>query len=391
MNDYDCRQHCTRAASFTVLLIILWLAVHILRESEYLYLLYNSAVVGGLLSGSLHALTGSDHLAALLPLIFGKRWWISCSHGIVWGLGHGFTSSAIGLLSYSMKNYLLNSTMAFEMYGYVVDGAVGVTLIIIGIMGFYEGGAEHDNTAQNSAEPSQSRIEDASPSTNTFLEQQTSTVDGTGVSGAAAAKSGAATSWSARILTVTSVFVNGCVLGVSWDGLPSLAPSMVLEGWPLTRFLLFYALGTAATMCFAAGLVGETTCWISRVAKVNVSERLASVSSACAIIIGALWTLSGVIKCLDQHYHVHHQDGIYNSAYNVVDGVDATSVVANDNFATGINSNDNFQEHAYGVGVNVALSCGSVAAVLGVIVYTTQWELGACTRSIVGKSAIHTV
>ena len=64
---------------FVVGLIVLtgWFTV------QYILFLYNSAVVGGILSGSLHALTGSDHLAALLPLIFGKRWWKEIFHGMV--------------------------------------------------------------------------------------------------------------------------------------------------------------------------------------------------------------------------------------------------------------------------------------------------------------------
>jgi hypothetical protein len=180
------------------------------------------------------------------------------------------------------------------------------------------------------------------------------------------------------LLAAATVFANGCILGVSWDGLPSLAPAVVLEDWPLYLFLGGYALGTAVTMGFAAGLVAETTCWISRVAKVNVSERLASVSSLCAIIIGTLWVVSGALKCAHRYYHSQEDGDGALSMHDLHDGTGlAVSLGAaenNDNLS-GIN-NDTFQEHALGAGWSLLLGGGSVCAVVGVVVYATQCELG---------------
>ena len=53
-------------------------------------------VVGsGLLAGSLHVVTGADHLAALLPLAVGQRRgaWVL---GARWGIGHSLGVLAIG-------------------------------------------------------------------------------------------------------------------------------------------------------------------------------------------------------------------------------------------------------------------------------------------------------
>ena len=125
---------------FAMLLTICWKFVGL----SILSVLFNSAIIGGILSGSLHALTGSDHLAALLPLIFGKRWWQGCFYGCIWGLGHGLTSGAIGLFSYTLKSYFVKTTQLFEQFGYVIDAIVGITLVVIGIMGMYE--ASHDES-----------------------------------------------------------------------------------------------------------------------------------------------------------------------------------------------------------------------------------------------------
>lgn len=56
-----------------------------------------ATVGGGLLAGGLHAISGPDHLAALLPRIMGQRWRNSMRIGATWGLGHGFSATVIGL------------------------------------------------------------------------------------------------------------------------------------------------------------------------------------------------------------------------------------------------------------------------------------------------------
>lgn len=52
---------------------------------------------GGVLAGGLHAVSGPDHLAALLPRIMGQKWHNSMRIGATWGLGHGFSATVIGL------------------------------------------------------------------------------------------------------------------------------------------------------------------------------------------------------------------------------------------------------------------------------------------------------
>lgn len=56
-----------------------------------------ATVGGGVLAGGLHAVSGPDHLAALLPRIMGQKWHNSMRIGATWGLGHGFSAMVIGL------------------------------------------------------------------------------------------------------------------------------------------------------------------------------------------------------------------------------------------------------------------------------------------------------
>lgn len=74
-----------------------------------------AAGVGGTLAGSLHAVTGPDHLAALLPLSIGRRWWAACSTGLYWGMGHGIGAALVGLLAFLVRGALHLETLVIYM------------------------------------------------------------------------------------------------------------------------------------------------------------------------------------------------------------------------------------------------------------------------------------
>jgi hypothetical protein len=377
-----------------------------LSQNEYVHLLYSSAIVGGFLSGGLHALTGSDHMAVLLPLIFGKRWWISSLHGLVWGIGHGITSSVVGALSYSMKSFVFRSAGLFEMYGYIIDGVVGLTLLVIGIMGYYEYRCEQQERAGvASAAAENGELETtaeacdiegerilgklAKKDDDTSLPEESSTGS---IVGAKDGKHTCYTTYVKSVLAFSTVLLNGCVMGISWDGLPSLAPAMVLEGWLLVRFLITYALGTAATMCLAAGLVGEATCWINHAANINISERLALVSSLAAIAIGSLWTCSAILKfadnCIDWDTEtstslvsyigslllMHGGSKSEGGGEGEGEGDGELGSALNDMVNLAPGSNDNFRDTHMGARLEVVLSCVSVAAVVAVVAGSTYCE-----------------
>ena len=187
--------------------------------------LQNSAVLGGFLSGSLHALTGADHMVALIPLIFNRRWWIGGSIGVAWGIGHSMSSSGIGCLSYLMKSYLVPSSSSSWLidYQHIVDFVVGATLILIGVMGYIESSRE---------EVGESAVhkDDSGSSSSSSSEDCIITSDSREADSISAVRRTTASA-------LVAVFINGCVMGLSVDGVPSLAPSLFMDSaGKLTRY-----------------------------------------------------------------------------------------------------------------------------------------------------------
>ena len=87
------------------------------------------AGLAGLLAGSIHVLSGPDHLAAVAPLAAdgrGKGW----RAGLRWGLGHAAGVAAVGALA-----LLLRDILPLEALSSWSERLVGVVLIGIGLWG----------------------------------------------------------------------------------------------------------------------------------------------------------------------------------------------------------------------------------------------------------------
>ncbi|CAM9709464.1 unnamed protein product [Discosporangium mesarthrocarpum] len=84
----------------------------------------------GALAGGLHALTGPDHLAVLLPSCIGKPWSEAYKGGASWGLGHGVGASMFGVLAFTFREWL-----NVEAASKFLEPAVGVALLVIGFQG----------------------------------------------------------------------------------------------------------------------------------------------------------------------------------------------------------------------------------------------------------------
>ena len=89
----------------------------------------------GLLAGCLHTLTGPDHLAALAPLTVGPSRAQNALMGALWGCGHNTGQMLFGLAFVMLKDKL---PFDMEIIGQWGQGIVGGTLVIIGIMGWWE-------------------------------------------------------------------------------------------------------------------------------------------------------------------------------------------------------------------------------------------------------------
>lgn len=86
-------------------------------------------ILAGFSAGSIHVLTGPDHLAAVAPLAVQRRTrsWVL---GLRWGLGH-----ASGVCLVTLIGILLKSFIDIEKLSQISERLVGVLLIGIGIWG----------------------------------------------------------------------------------------------------------------------------------------------------------------------------------------------------------------------------------------------------------------
>jgi hypothetical protein len=217
-------------------------------------------LTGGLFAGGLHAIAGPDHLAALLPRTVGQRWYKAGRIGALWGMGHGFSATILGVLAFGLKSQVqkapgIKSLLAGASH--VMEIAVGLSLVLIGAMGIREAREWEDEIGTTP----QSLSAAASPDAGVGQAQK------------------------------RAVIFNGLLHGFSWDGAPSLAPALAVATWGGNlAFLSAYATGTMTAMAITTTLIGEGT---SRAGELfnrpDIPQKLSFFSSLLAIAIGLVW------------------------------------------------------------------------------------------------------
>ena len=87
------------------------------------------AGLAGLSAGTIHALSGPDHLSAVAPLVINersRRWRM----GLFWGIGHSLGVWLIGLIALVLRGFLpLDALSSWS------ERLVGVVLIGVGLWG----------------------------------------------------------------------------------------------------------------------------------------------------------------------------------------------------------------------------------------------------------------
>ena len=292
-----CSLRTTIILSFTFLLFIAAWKIRFVVFTESL------VICGGLLSGALHALSGPDHLTAILPLTFGRRWWFGLSIGAIWGFGHGVAASALGLVCCLLKGSVLRPS-DFESFSYILDYAFGLTLIAIGVIGMHESNAISSSDEANESDGKTTNLT------------------------------------SFRSLTypaLWAIFANGCILGMSYDSLPSLAPALTVSThYHSVSFLLSYLIGTLLAMSIAASIIGECSLCIGKFLKENCVTNLSSVSSVVALLAGSIFVAQ---KALNLSHAFCATLGALSTVGYCLHGYvyrQPTLLAGNDNFATNI-------------------------------------------------------
>jgi hypothetical protein len=307
--------------------ILVTAALFIVYIRPYIFSIENilvqqSAVLGGgLLSGSLHALTGPDHVAAILPFVVGQRWYLSSVFGAIWGLGHGISACFMGVCGYYIKGSMLFSMMVPQLLG-LADYAVGATLIVIGLMGIHEARVEEAEVKAPLAISDGEDVEVREMSTKSTatvsslfnhsddalsiaeeenIEQMSvKDDDSTKVPSESNLHHVKSKMKVSPSVIVATIFINGALLGLSWDGLPSLSPALAMDAWSEAMlFFLSYLVGTVITMAITAAIIGESTRWLGSVSNINLPKRLALASSVCAIAIGVSWIVYSLVKFIE--------------------------------------------------------------------------------------------
>jgi hypothetical protein len=243
------------------------------------YLSHQSTLSAGALSGALHALTGPDHIAALLPLSFNKRLIKSGALGSVWGLGHGMASVFAGLIGSGLKGFLFSDSCWGQLQKWG-DLLVALSILVIGATGLWE-------TQGSSSHGTVDDLELA-------VVGDGSVTVGVPVDDIASKNS----DWASSSFFLASIFVNGFCLGLSVDGLPSLAPVLPLDHSMSIKFLSAYFLATVLSVATFGAVLGESSHWISRAVDLNISTHLARLSSWLSCGIGCCLFLAAIYQLL---------------------------------------------------------------------------------------------
>ena len=190
--------------------------------------------------------------------------------GAIWGLGHGITSFVIGMIGFSLKDYVFQSDMNYILC--IKNIALGGTLLVIGTMGIRE--AIHNKTEEEKEQEKEQHEKEQELEKELF----SSTIR--------------ITKLSRQNSLFLTYFCNGCIMGLTWDGLPSLAPSIALpEVTSVFIFLGCYCFGTAFFMSIVSGIVSHASILLGDIVGSNFPLSLALIASIVSIVSGCYWLL----------------------------------------------------------------------------------------------------
>ena len=167
----------------------------------------------------------------------------------------------------------------------VMEIAVGLSLVLIGIMGMKEAReweADDDDDKEEEGEPEQRHKSLSAAAVNLPSSKHSSTTTSTNIHGGGGV---------VVVSQTRAVLLNGLLHGFSWDGAPSLAPALAVATWRgNVAFLLAYALGTIGVMTVATTVIGEGTRRAGQFFhRPDLPQKLSYFSSILALVIGLVW------------------------------------------------------------------------------------------------------
>jgi hypothetical protein len=222
--------------------------------------------------------TGPDHLAALLPFVFGSRWHVCMLWGFIWGTGHVVSAFVECAFMYSFRGIVLSEDMKGTLT-IVGDILIGVSFLLVSVLGARESWTSYQETTAAAASVSKSDEQTQQETLNSNSDEEALTT---------ILPSGIVNDTYAH--KAFAVLVSGVVLGFSWDGLPSLTPVVstqtVVE---FSYFVLAYWLGTVVAMCALCVVIGELTAWLGKRTHDSLPAKLSLAGSVLAGGTGVFW------------------------------------------------------------------------------------------------------
>lgn len=222
------------------------------------------------------------------PLFWEKKWIDAGGYGAVWGVGHGISTSMMGLVGFAVRGSLV-SFYTIPSIDQWTNLIVGLTLVLIGWMGSVEARLilkqKIDKCNSSSDQLVDTEELPVSGSESLIQEQKVLFLSAAG-----------------NFPMMLAIFFNGCLLGFSWDGLPSLSPTIGIDSFDsLVVFLVAYCIGTALAISFACGVIGEITLWVGKSANESLPAKLAWTTSILAICIGGVWVIQSLFFLFCRH------------------------------------------------------------------------------------------
>ena len=271
----------------------------------------------GLLAGCLHTLTGPDHLAALAPLTVGPSRAQNALMGALWGCGHNTGQMLFGLAFVLLKDKL---PFNMEIIGQWGQGIVGGTLVIIGIMGWWEAramarGDGHSHSHSHSHglpfgigkdmfgdghthSHSHSHDEGDVTANLRFAHAHAESSDSEGSDAAADVSTVSIETEEQRRKNTDGSFlswtyITGTIHGLQPDALLLLLPAFALPRLQAVAFLGTFFVGTVVAMGTYTACLGAGTSALQKHNPKAVSL-VSGISSAVAVAIGIAFILSAV-------------------------------------------------------------------------------------------------
>eukprot|EP00241_Pyramimonas_parkeae_P000237 CAMPEP_0114238112 /NCGR_PEP_ID=MMETSP0058-20121206/7751_1 /TAXON_ID=36894 /ORGANISM="Pyramimonas parkeae, CCMP726" /LENGTH=1132 /DNA_ID=CAMNT_0001350201 /DNA_START=391 /DNA_END=3789 /DNA_ORIENTATION=+ len=230
----------------------------------------------GLLAGVLHTLTGPDHLAALAPLTIGRSRAQSTILGGLWGCGHNTGQILFGLVFLVLRERLSMNMDLISQWG---QGLVGVTLVLIGILGFKEAMDLDENASASE-----------------LAEAHEHSHRGGGGGHGHSHSFGTTTAKSDERKFSLGTYFTGIIHGLQPDALLVLLPALALPSGAAAAYLGTFLVGTVVAMASYTFFLGVSSDALAKLrGGANTIKRVSGAAALVAFGVGVSLLLSATL------------------------------------------------------------------------------------------------